>query len=154
MSVVQISAVTFSLISLLLLLISLGSNYWVLLYPTHSGLWKVCIDTSCTSYPTDVGDVIRATRAFLLIGIIPGAISFFGLCATCCKSHLGSISLARISAVAGIIAALSVLIAMVIFTENVRGQLTYGWSFGLGWASMVLFLITGFLAYKLQPGTS
>ncbi|XP_042295761.1 epithelial membrane protein 2-like [Sceloporus undulatus] len=139
MHALQICAVVFSFVSLLLLLISLGSDYWQTTTDIHSGLWTACIWGKCGTL-SNPSDTLNAVRAFMLIGMIAGAVSFFGLCATFCKSKLGSISLAMISASASIAAGICVMIAMAIFTANAS---LYGWSFGLGWASFPLYLITG-----------
>ncbi|KAJ7304058.1 hypothetical protein JRQ81_011580, partial [Phrynocephalus forsythii] len=88
----------------------------------------------------------HAVRAFMFLGMIAGAVSFFGLCASFFKSEVASMSLTKTSANASILAALFAMIAMAVFTGVSAGSTnSYGWSFGLGWASFPLFLITGLL---------
>ncbi|XP_042296633.1 protein NKG7-like [Sceloporus undulatus] len=150
MRALQICAVVFSFISLLLLLISLGSDYWETTTGFHAGLWRACFQNICG--PIGNGsDKFNSVQAFILIGMIAGAVSFFGLCATFWKSHLGSISLAKISAIASFAAGICAMIAMAIFTSMTR---FYGWSFGLGWASFPLFLITSGFAFGFESATA
>ncbi|XP_061453716.1 epithelial membrane protein 2-like [Rhineura floridana] len=145
MHVLQISATVCSFISLLLLLIALGSDYWININDVHTGLWRVCSQMGCVQIGMNLPDFFHTTRAFMLIGMIAGAVSFFALCATFFHFQLGSISQAKIAAVASLLAGLCVMIAMATFTGFSGADITYyGWSFGLGWASFPLYLITGF----------
>uniref|UniRef100_A0ABM5ERE3 Claudin domain-containing protein 2-like n=1 Tax=Pogona vitticeps TaxID=103695 RepID=A0ABM5ERE3_9SAUR len=155
MNVLQISSVVCSFVSLLLLLLSLGSNYWVMNGDRHAGLWNLCDPTVCVSFGLHVGVVDHIARALMLLGMIGGAVSFFGLCATFFKSQVGSMSLMKTSANASILAAFWALIAMASFT-GVTSHLTvsYGWSFSLGWASCLLFLITGVLTHLARRDLS
>uniref|UniRef100_A0ABM5ERQ4 Uncharacterized protein isoform X3 n=1 Tax=Pogona vitticeps TaxID=103695 RepID=A0ABM5ERQ4_9SAUR len=91
-----------------------------------------------------LGAAGHAVRAFMLLGLIAGAVSFFGLCTSFFKSKVSSMSLIKTSANASILAALCVMIAMAIFTgASSAPGFVYGWSFIFGWASFPLFLITG-----------
>ncbi|XP_062818590.1 epithelial membrane protein 2-like [Anolis carolinensis] len=172
MQVLQICAALLSFISLLLHLISLGSNNWLEDKNSYSGLWYGCSPPVCFriisgsskfSPSFGTGGVVvfvgsfEATRAFMLLGMIAGAVSFFGLCFTFYKSRLGSVSLAMVSAYASIAAGICAMIAMSVFTAGtaVDGTVVwYGWSFGLGWASFPFFLITGGLAFAFQSMTT
>ncbi|XP_039369232.1 protein NKG7-like, partial [Mauremys reevesii] len=91
-----------------------------------------------------------ATRAFLLLALIDGFLSFFALIASFFRSHLGPVSLSLVSAMGSFSAGLCAMIALAMFTgeiakiiNGVPVKLHFGWSFGLGWASFPLFLITG-----------
>nr|XP_060641853.1 epithelial membrane protein 2-like [Anolis sagrei ordinatus] len=156
MHVLQICAVLLSFVSLLLLLISLGSNNWVELIGSNFGLWNLCNSLGCFKLSSGSSS-FEATRAFMLLGMIAGAVSFFGLCFTFYKSRLGSISLAKVSAIISFAAGACALIAMSVFTAatTVNGTSSwYGWSFGLGWASFPFFLLTGGVAFALQSVTT
>ncbi|XP_077788266.1 lens fiber membrane intrinsic protein-like [Podarcis muralis] len=163
MRILQICAVICAFISLLLLLIALGSDYWMVGSNANYGLWKVCShfgsSYSCISYPMgSEPDFIHATRAFMFLGMIAGVVSCIILCGTFFDFQFGFLSRARTSAIASLVAAGCVLIAMATFTGcegTVFGpELSYGWSFGLGWASFPLFLITGGLAFPLDTAGS
>ncbi|XP_033015099.1 peripheral myelin protein 22-like [Lacerta agilis] len=158
MQALQIGAVVCAFISLLLLLIALGSDYWLANALNNTGLWKYCVNVgpiySCSSYGMNVEDFLQATRAFMFLGMIAGAVSCIGLCGTFIGLQLGSISKAKASAIASFVAALCVLIAMATFTGSLGTEASYGWSFGLGWASFPLFLITGGLAFRLNAAAT
>ncbi|XP_053254174.1 lens fiber membrane intrinsic protein-like [Podarcis raffonei] len=163
MHILQISAVVSAFISLLLTLIALGSDHWVLIGNLNRGLWKFCRPSAssyiCVTYSMDLEpDSYHATRAFLFFGMIAGAISCIGLCCTFFPFQLGSISKTKSSAIASLIAAGCVLIAMATFTGCLTPQSSsewsYGWSFGLGWANIPLFLITGGLTFALDRAVS
>ncbi|XP_033014623.1 protein NKG7-like [Lacerta agilis] len=158
MHILQISAVVCAFISLLLLLIALGSDYWVQSGNVHFGLWKACGPFSpsytCLSYSMDlVQDYFHVTRAFMFFGMIAGAVSCIILCGTFFDFQFGFLSRARTSAIASLVAAGCVLIAMATFTGRTATLTSsYGWSFGLGWASFPLFLITCRLESEMPAG--
>ncbi|XP_034975997.1 protein NKG7-like [Zootoca vivipara] len=158
MQALQIGAVVCAFISLLLLLIALGSDYWVANALSNTGLWKGCFYYgaiyTCRSLGMNVRDFIHATRAFMFFGLVAGAVSCIGLCSTFFGLQCGSISKAKASAIASIVAAGCVLIAMATFTGCMGTEISYGWSFGLGWASFPLFLITGGLAFRLNAAAT
>ncbi|XP_054855911.1 transmembrane protein 235-like [Eublepharis macularius] len=154
MSSLNIATAIFASLSFGLLLAALASDYWVEA-SDHSGLWQFCKGLTCWSYGMDVHGYIHATRAFLLMGSIAGAVSFFSLWALFCHSYIGSVSLAKIAAIASLVAGLCALTAMSIFTGVYDSRFTvghYGWSLGVGWASGPLFLLTGGLAFQIQTG--
>ncbi|XP_053254189.1 peripheral myelin protein 22-like [Podarcis raffonei] len=154
MQALQIGAMICSFISLLLFLIALGSDHWVADSNRTIGLWKFCVyygvNSGCRSLGTDVNNFVHSTRVFMLLGMTAGAISCLGLCGKYFDFQFGFISRAKTSAIASILAAVCVLIAMASYTEHVGSLASYGWSFGLGWASFPLFLITGGLAFRLN----
>ncbi|XP_015746850.1 protein NKG7-like [Python bivittatus] len=151
MNALHIGVAVCSCISLLFLLLALGSNNWIENSVTSIGLWNVCVNTICTTYSMDVVPAyFHATRAFLILGMIAGAVSFGGLCIMFSQSKIGNISLSLVSCIASFTAALCVMIAMAVFTAKADSIAPYGWSFGIGWASFPLYLITGGLTYKLH----
>ncbi|XP_054855717.1 protein NKG7-like [Eublepharis macularius] len=156
----RIAASVCSFVSLLLLIIALATEYWIVdSGGGNSGLWQLCAPSICASYGMNVQDYIHATRAFLLMGMLAGAASFFGLCASFYRFHSQSISTTRLAVTASVIAGVCTLIAMSTFTGVYNDKYSflpthYGWSFGLGWASFPLFLITSGLAFFIVPSTS
>ncbi|XP_060114274.1 lens fiber membrane intrinsic protein-like [Heteronotia binoei] len=154
MGSLTIGTAIFASISLGLLLAALASDYWVV-GSDHTGLWQLCRGSICHTYGMDVLGFIHATRAFLLMGAIAGAVSFFVLWALVCRSYTGSVSTAKIAAIASLVAGLCAIIAMSIFTgvyNRSFSQGQYGWSLAVGWASGPLFLLTGGLAFQIHAG--
>ncbi|XP_032083945.1 lens fiber membrane intrinsic protein-like isoform X2 [Thamnophis elegans] len=156
MSALHFGAVLSSFISLLFLILALATDYWIdnSLSRTHLGVWKVCEDHKC--YPLRLELVrgsLRAIRAFMFLGMISGVVSLGGLCVLFWKPLLGNISMSRTAWYGSFSAGLCVMIAMSIFT-GVIDIPYYGWSFGLGWASFPLYLLTGGLAYRLHRSTA
>nr|XP_014425175.1 protein NKG7-like [Pelodiscus sinensis] len=93
-------------------------------------------------------DYVDATRAFLFLAMIAGGVSSIAVITSFFRSHLGPVPLTLVSAVGSFSAGLCAMIAMAVFTAESaeyrkQSQLTFGWSFGLGWASFPLFLLTG-----------
>nr|XP_056702353.1 lens fiber membrane intrinsic protein-like [Euleptes europaea] len=154
----RIAASFCSFLSLLLLIVGMASDYWITFGTDSVGLWRLCSGI-CLSFSMDVDAYIHATRAFLLMGMFAGAASFFSLCASFYRPKIGSISTAVLAVLASIAAGVCSLIAMASFTGvSVARYMgpgeNFGWSFGLGWASFPLFLITGGLAYMLVHRTT
>ncbi|XP_074837577.1 protein NKG7-like [Carettochelys insculpta] len=157
MLLLRITSTILSLLSLLLLLLALGADYWLTSSGFHMGLWKTCT-TSCTQNPI-TPDYFDATRAFLFLGMFAGFASSITLVASFFRSHLGPVSLSLVSAVGSFSAGLCAMIAMAVFTgetaaHETLSQLTLGWSFGLGWASFPLFLLTGAMILFIPKPTS
>ncbi|XP_054855966.1 protein NKG7-like [Eublepharis macularius] len=156
----RIAASVCSFVSLLLLIIALASDYWVVdSAGGYTGLWRACARSICLSYGMNVQDYFHATRAFLLMGMFAGAASFSGLCASFYRSRVQSISTTRLAVTATVIAGVCTLIAMSVFTGVYNDRYSdlaasFGWSFGLGWASFPLFLITSGLAFFIVPSTT
>nr|XP_028598367.1 protein NKG7-like [Podarcis muralis] len=151
MNVLQFSTVACAFISLLFLLIALGSDYWLQNSVFNNGLWVGCNSKDgCHSFGMDVPDYYHATRAFMFFGMIAGAVSCLTLIGKFFDFQCGSLSKTKTAAVASFVAALCVMIAMATFTGQTEGKGSYGWSFGLGWASFPLFLMTGALAFLLD----
>uniref|UniRef100_A0A8C0FXH1 Uncharacterized protein n=1 Tax=Chelonoidis abingdonii TaxID=106734 RepID=A0A8C0FXH1_CHEAB len=124
------------LLSLLLLLIALGSDFWVADNAGgHMGLWKSCSSLGCARFPS-----------------VPGKGRQL-----CQGSHLchQPAPQGRTRTPGGVCAVpfapgLCAMIALAVFTGEFNGavkvlpdQVAFDWSFGLGWVSFLLFLITG-----------
>ncbi|XP_060114011.1 protein NKG7-like isoform X4 [Heteronotia binoei] len=128
-------AACFSFVSLSLLMIALTSDYWIVASDgrAYGGLWQECY--------------IQVTRDFLLLGMVAGTVSFFGFCASFFQTHIGSFSTKRLAVWA--------CFAAGVYNDQIVVYGTwFGWSFGIGWASFILFLITGGLAYKTVGSTA
>ncbi|XP_039369304.1 protein NKG7-like [Mauremys reevesii] len=154
----RILSTVLALLSLLLLLAALGADHWLVansrLVTSYSGLWKVCVNSGCWMFASVPG-YIEATRAFLFLAMIAGFLSFFALIASFFRSHLGPVSLSLVSAVGSFSAGLCAMIALAVYTGEFAGavnvpsdQVTFGWSFGLGWASFPVFLLTGVVTLR------
>ncbi|XP_060114009.1 protein NKG7-like isoform X2 [Heteronotia binoei] len=142
-------AACFSFVSLSLLMIALTSDYWIVASDgrAYGGLWQECEDALCVSYGVDVPGYIQVTRDFLLLGMVAGTVSFFGFCASFFQTHIGSFSTKRLAVWA--------CFAAGVYNDQIVVYGTwFGWSFGIGWASFILFLITGGLAYKTVGSTA
>ncbi|XP_075764034.1 protein NKG7-like [Pelodiscus sinensis] len=147
----QIPSVALVLLSLLLLLVALGSDYWRVAstgpQSFHEGLWKSCVDSVCEQI-SSASDSLTVIRAFTLLAAIAGCLSCFVLLASFLRSHLRSVPLALLSFLASFTAGFCALVAMAMYTgefsEAVNAtQFIFGWSFGLGWAACPLFLLAG-----------
>ncbi|XP_060114007.1 protein NKG7-like [Heteronotia binoei] len=155
MEPLRIVACFSSFLSLLFLMLALASDYWIVNsdQSAHAGLWQTCDHNICMSYGMQVPGFFHATRAFLLMGKVAGIVSFLGLFASFFHSHIGSISIKCLAVLASFVAGVCSMIAMSTFTGVYNHHfpgfgIQFGWSFGLGWATFLLFLITGGLAYK------
>ncbi|KAG8143388.1 hypothetical protein E2320_000639 [Naja naja] len=123
-----------SFISLLCLFIALGSEYWLGDSIAHAGLWKICNHEVCQSLGVElVSASLQATRTFMLLGMIAGAVSLIGLCIMNIQP--------RLAYMANFTAGLCVMIAMSIFSGEHGTASNYGWSFGVGWASVPFYLL-------------
>ncbi|CAM4678717.1 unnamed protein product [Lepidochelys olivacea] len=160
----QVASPTLALLSLLLLLVALGSDHWLLLKENqvvmHSGLWKLCMNLGCL-IPLNVPDLINASRACLILAVIAGLLSCLALLASFFCSHLGSVSLTLVSAMGSFSAGFCILIALTVFTSEFAEvmkvtwlHVSFGWSWGLGWASIPLFLLTGGVTLLAQESNS
>ncbi|CAM4629848.1 unnamed protein product [Lepidochelys kempii] len=149
----RILSTVLALLSLLLLLVALGSDHWLVddavLESLHEGLWKSCLNSVCGQI-SSASVSLKVTRVFTVLGVIAGSVSSFALLASFLHSHPGSVSLTLVSFLGSFSAGLCAMIALAVYTGEFAGavnvapgQVTFGWSFGLGWASFPLFLITG-----------
>ncbi|XP_015271129.1 PREDICTED: lens fiber membrane intrinsic protein-like [Gekko japonicus] len=114
----RIATCFFSFVGLLLLITALASDYWTVdsIRSGHTGLWRVCDGNSCTSFGMRTLGFVHATRVFLLMGMVAGAVSFVGLCASFSHTHIRSISITDLAMKASFVAGVCSMIAMSIFT--------------------------------------
>ncbi|XP_039178598.1 lens fiber membrane intrinsic protein-like [Crotalus tigris] len=157
MNALHFAATFFSFISLLFLLAALGSDYWIVDSNKQLGLWKYCDHGTCYLLGVkSVSAYLHATRTFMFLGMISGAVSLVGLCMLNEKCSFGntSISTGWIAYNGSFIAGFCVMIAMSIFSGTFGSTNQYGWSFGLGWASFPLYILTGSLLYRLHKSTA
>ncbi|XP_015678614.1 protein NKG7 [Protobothrops mucrosquamatus] len=157
MNALHFGASFFCFISLLCLLTALSSDYWIVDSSEHFGLWKICNHRICNSLGVElVSASFHATRTFMFLGMIAGAASLVGLCTLNKNCSLGnsSISTGWIAYIGSFMAGFCVMIAMSVFTGQFGPTSLYGWSFGLGWTSFPLYLLTGSLLYRLHTNTA
>uniref|UniRef100_A0A8C4WN44 Uncharacterized protein n=1 Tax=Gopherus evgoodei TaxID=1825980 RepID=A0A8C4WN44_9SAUR len=140
------------LLSLLLLMIALGFDFWVTDNSSiQIGLWKTCIRSVCFQYSPVPGKGRRLCQGSHLYHqpapqgrtrVLSPVLGGEGVCAVLFPPGLCAMI------------ALAVFTGEVAKTSNVPlGQVPFGWSFGLGWASFPLFLITGEACLYGDPST-
>ncbi|XP_050786275.1 protein NKG7-like [Gopherus flavomarginatus] len=160
----QIPSTVLALLSLLLLVAALSSEHWLEARRdgvfVHSGLWKICANSVC-AMPLKLPDYIEATKTFLILGLLAGLLSAFSLLALLSGSGLDTVSPLVVSAVGSFSAGFCVLIALTVFTSEFAEvikvtwpHISFGWSWGLGWASIPLFLLTGGVTLLAQESNS
>ncbi|XP_054855707.1 lens fiber membrane intrinsic protein-like [Eublepharis macularius] len=141
-------------ISLVLLVIALATPNWVEA-ADYAGLWRGCNYTVCYSFGMQVASYVHATRALLIIGLIFGIVSFIDLCASFCHTYFGSSTWTKVTSKASFFAGLAVLAAMGAFTggyfvSSILVATQLGWSYGLGWAPGLLFLVIDGLIRRIH----
>ncbi|XP_042296630.1 protein NKG7-like [Sceloporus undulatus] len=149
----RIFSVLLTSISLVLLLMALITDYWIVASDAisfmHSGLWKVCRDGNCF-VPNITYDYIIATRAFLIMASLTALTAVIVLVASFMPYNCGVLDKPLNASVAAIIAGLFNLTALAVFTAeswqknvNPKIQVTFQWSFYLGWAAFPMLLLAG-----------
>ncbi|XP_074075579.1 protein NKG7 [Macrotis lagotis] len=145
-------------LALALLLVALSTDNWIAAvgakHQSHSGLWHPELDS--------VKDFILATRVFIIMAALAGLLSIsclFFLTPSLCNpnfSHLISL----IFCVTAFTAGLCSTVGMAVYTGerwkepyNSQIQISFAWSFYMGWISVVLFLFTGILSLVVHQGT-
>ncbi|KAH0631398.1 hypothetical protein JD844_005706 [Phrynosoma platyrhinos] len=143
--------------SLLMQFTSLSTSYWVLESTpkglVHSGLWKICMDPTCTPYQFNLlAPHIHVTRGFLLIACFCGLISLLCICISFEHLDFYGISVIQAAAYLSFGAGFLIMIGMCVFTAVYRSSQAYkqflvifGSSYSLGWASTALYAMTGIL---------
>ncbi|XP_026540358.1 protein NKG7-like [Notechis scutatus] len=143
--------------SLLLEYMSLSTSYWVLETTyrgmVHSGLWDICLESKCNLYQFNLLALhIHVTRAFLLMALFCGFIGLLFSCISFERNKLYDVSVIKVAAIFSFSAGFLVLVAMSLFTAILRKSpgyaqnlVTFGSSFSLGWASILMYIITGIL---------
>ncbi|TEA25475.1 hypothetical protein DBR06_SOUSAS11710078 [Sousa chinensis] len=140
-----------SSLGLLSLLVALSTNFWFVAEgpssSSHSGLWP----------RGDQGSVeagyIRVTQSFCILAVLWGLISVSFLVMSCIPSLSAAGRGPIVSTFIAFAAALSLLVATVVYTierwkQPGHPQIDsfFSWSFYLGWVSTVLFLCAGGLS--------
>ncbi|XP_067575357.1 protein NKG7 isoform X2 [Pseudorca crassidens] len=136
-----------SSLGLLSLLVALSTNFWFVAEgpssSSHSGLWPRGDQGSVEGY-------IRVTQSFCLLAVLWGLISVSFLVMSCIPSLSAPGRGPIVSTFIAFAAALSLLVAMVVYTIERWKQpghpqidSSFSWSFYLGWVSTVLFLCAG-----------
>ncbi|XP_026574612.1 protein NKG7-like [Pseudonaja textilis] len=143
--------------SLLLEYMSLRTSYWVLETTyrgmVHSGLWDICLESKCNLYQFNLLALhIHVTRAFLLMGLFCGFMGLLFSCISFERNKLYDVSVIKVAAIFSFSAGFLVLVAMSLFTAILRKSpgyaqnlVIFGSSFSLGWASILMYIITGIL---------
>ncbi|XP_044847612.1 protein NKG7-like [Mauremys mutica] len=145
-----------AVLSLVLLCMALFTDYWLLaLGPSstgHSGLWQECVAGVCVS-PAHATGYIQATRAFLILGALATAASVLCLLLSLTSCVHIPVSTSLLASIAAFTAGSCTLVAMGVYTgeswhKNQDGQiqLTFEWSFYLGWAALPLLALSGTFA--------
>ncbi|XP_066494956.1 protein NKG7-like [Tiliqua scincoides] len=148
----QISCAVCSTATLLLLITSLCTSYWMTETPPqgllHSGLWEICMNDKCTLYGfSAVATFIHVIRGFLVAATFSGIMSLSCICISIQRTHLGPVPMLRTAAT------LSFGTVSYRSSKPDLQQLTrYGSSYSLGWASSPMYFLTGFLIL-LTKGT-
>ncbi|XP_010945361.2 protein NKG7 [Camelus ferus] len=143
-------------LGLMSILVALSTNFWFVAEgPTsssHSGLWPKGHQDSIAGY-------IHVTQSFCILATLWGLISVSFLVMSCIPSLSAPGRGPLVSTFTAFAAALSLMVAMVVYTIerwNQPGhpqiQSFFSWSFYLGWVSTVLFLCAGGLSLGAHCG--
>ncbi|XP_005084864.1 protein NKG7 [Mesocricetus auratus] len=131
-------------------LIALSTDFWIVAtgpkFSSHSGLWPMTHEIQVAGY-------IHVTQSFCILAAlwILMSVVFLMLSYSPALSSPGRGPL--VSTVMAFAAALSIIVAMAVYTSNrwyqtpsPQVQTFFSWSFYLGWVSFVLFLCAGCLS--------
>ncbi|XP_069460908.1 lens fiber membrane intrinsic protein-like [Ambystoma mexicanum] len=155
MLALQVSSLVLLLLSAIVNVISLATDFWIAASGSHFGLWRVCILDICGTLGN--GADIDATRAFSIISLLLLLVAvLMQILEIMFNTVLSGTNKQKLTAILSFCAGASALIAMSVFTGSARpsGSTTYSWSFALGWVSTGLSLVAGaaaFLAFKHNP---
>ncbi|XP_003512889.1 protein NKG7 [Cricetulus griseus] len=131
-------------------LIALSTDFWIVAtgpkFSSHSGLWP-------TTHGIQVAGYIHVTQSFCILAALWSLVSMVFLI----LSYSPALSVPGrgplVSTVMSFAAALSVIVAMAVYTSSrwsqtpsPQVQTSFAWSFYLGWVSSVLFLCAGCLS--------
>ncbi|KAM9224493.1 protein NKG7 [Dugong dugon] len=135
--------------------VALSTNFWIVAMgpsiSAHTGLWP--------SEGSVAAGYIRVTQSFsvlatlwILVSVVFLGLSFFPLLSAPGRSPL-------IAAITALTAALFMIVAMAVYTSERWGQVPkpqiqvfFGWSFYVGWVSVLLLLCTGALSMDAYCG--
>lgn len=143
------------------ILVALSTDFWFeAIGPTsssHSGLWPKGNQDPIAGY-------IHATQTFSILAALHGLVSVGLLVLSCIPSLSAPGRGPLVSSITAFAAALSVMVAVVVYTSerwsqpgHPQIQTFFSWSFYLGWVSVPLFLGAGGLSLGAhysapQPG--
>lgn len=161
----RVGSCLLAVLSLVLLCMALFTDYWLVAlgprFTGHSGLWQECVAGVCVS-PAPVTEYIQATRAFLILGALATAASLLCLLLSLTSCVHIPVSTNLLASIAAFTAGSCTLVAMGVYTgeswhKNQDGQiqLTFQWSFYLGWAALPLLALSGtfaLVAHQRQEG--
>nr|XP_023967023.1 lens fiber membrane intrinsic protein-like [Chrysemys picta bellii] len=160
----RVPSTVLALLSLLLVAVALSSDHWLEARWdddfVHSGLWKICVNLVC-AVPSELPDYIEATKTFLTLGLLAGLLSAFSLLALLSSSDFDAMSPLVVSTMGSFSTGFCVLIALTVFTSEFAQvikatwpHISFGWSWGLGWASILFFLLTDGVTLLAQESNS
>lgn len=138
-------------------LVAISTDFWIVAVgktSAHSGLWpKGGQDDAVKGY-------IHVTQSFCILATLWGLVAVGFLALSCIPSLSAPRRGPLVSTVMALAAALSMLVAMAVYTSERWGQAPHPqvqtffcWSFYLGWVSAVLFLCAGALSLAAHCGT-
>lgn len=140
-------------LGLIVILVALSTDFWfVAIGPTwssHSGLWP----KGTQDLVVQIAGYIRVTQTFSILAALLGLVSVGLLVLSCIPSLSAPGRGPLFSSITAFVAALSVMVAMVVYTSerwsqpgHPQIQTFFSWSFYLGWVSVPLFLSAGGLS--------
>ncbi|XP_053124282.1 protein NKG7-like isoform X1 [Hemicordylus capensis] len=150
----RIGSVVCSSASLLLLLTSLCTSYWLLESTSqglvHGGLWEICLGPDCKIYPFGaIAPFLHASRAFLIMATLLGISSLSCSCVAFSRCRTGPVSLDTIAAGLSFGAGICILVSMAVFTISywsanpfIQNVIIFGSSYGAGWVSFPMYTMT------------
>lgn len=130
--------------------IALTTDFWIVAtgpkFSAHSGLWP-------TSQGIQVAGYIHATQSFCILAVLWSLVSVSFLVLSCIPALSVPGRGPLVSTVMAFAAALSMFVAMAVYTSmrwsqtpSPQIQTFFAWSFYLGWVSFILFLFAGCLS--------
>ncbi|KAM5237451.1 protein NKG7 [Ctenodactylus gundi] len=142
-------------LGLILSLVALSTDFWLMTIgpaSAHSGLWPKEHQDSVEAY-------IHVTQGFCILAILWSLLSVAFLVLSCIPSLSAPGRGPLVSAITAFAAALSLLVAMAVYTGERWGQPShpqfqtfFSWSFYLGWVSVFLLICAGALSLGAHCG--
>ncbi|XP_038623314.1 protein NKG7 [Tachyglossus aculeatus] len=161
----RVAATLCGTLSLTFLVVALSTDAWVVANgprnSIHAGLWGNCLNGDCILFKSYGNISINVTRAFTIISSICGVITVVFFIISFFPSLSSSLPyLPLTSCISAFTAGICGLVGMAVYTgefwENSYSkptiQVFFAWSFYLGWASVILFVMTGILSIFLPRG--
>lgn len=137
--------------------ISIGGSNWIqvkLFQASSEGLWSKCVPSGCVRLDeiTTVEDWLQVTRSFCGMAISCNVIGVLMIFLTNYCERLKKLK--QIAAYPLICSSLFQLIGITVFTLGKKFDdryITYGWSFHIGWISIIVALIGALILFFSQP---